>query len=38
MRVCAGKHNLPDDLPVYLSQALSDGCMKAIKENEWFEL
>ena len=24
VRVCAGKHNLPDDLAVYLSQALSD--------------
>jgi hypothetical protein len=24
VRICAGRVNLPDDLPVYLSQALSD--------------
>jgi hypothetical protein len=24
VRVCTGRHNLPDDLPVFLSQALSD--------------
>lgn len=24
VRICAGRANLPDDLPVYLSQALSD--------------
>jgi hypothetical protein len=24
VRVCAGRQNLPDDLPVFLSQALSD--------------
>jgi hypothetical protein len=24
VRVCASRHNLPDDLPVYLSQSLSE--------------
>lgn len=24
VRICAGRQNLPEDLPVYLSQALSD--------------